>query len=128
MSRMQRATQMLGAIAAPVASSVASFPTKYNEWLGQLPSTNFRIQWSVVFVGGTAVRYWLEETTWTVWRWSMHLGKWEPSYEWLAFLLLLCGVDTMQFKWKRENYKPAYDTRQNRAGTTADAATPGASL
>ena len=116
MSRIQRATQILGALAEPVTA----LPTKYNEWLGTLPSTNFRIQWSVVAIMGTAVRYWSSETIWTLWQFTFELKKWEPSYEWLAFLLLLAGVDSMQFKWKRETHKPE--------GPGAMPPAPGASL
>lgn len=124
MSRVARATQILGAIAQPVAS----LPAKYNEWLAELPSTNFRIQWSVVFVGGTAVRYWLTDTTWKAFSLTVGLGKWEPSYEWLAFLLLLAGVDSWQFAKKRATQNPSLSTKQNQpdgeASTTASSGQP----
>lgn len=126
---MQRATQVLSAFAATGAAGVASFPTKYNEWLSALPSTNFRIQWSVVYVGGTALRYWLTDTTWGALGLSLHLGKWAPSYEWLAFLLLLCGVDSWQFAKKRGSYNPDLATKQNAIDEPLTGATPpGASL
>lgn len=124
MSKFARATQVLGAIAAPVVS----FPTKYNEWLAALPSTNFRIQWSVVGVMGTAVRYWLTDSTWAAWGVSLHLGTWEPSYEWLGFLLLLSGVDSWQFAKKRGSYNPELATKQNALDGPPPGPTPGASL
>lgn len=101
-----------------VKDAVLSLPQRYNVWLGKLPSTNFRIQWTMVVVLGTAIRYWTADTTWTAWRLSMHLGAWEPSYEWLAFMAVMAGIDSWQFAKKRDTVKPELLSAQNAEGGT----------
>ena len=56
-------------------------------WIGKLPTTNARIGVTLLLSLGTAVRYWA--------------GNWEPGYEWLAFLLVMSGLDVTQFHSKR---------------------------
>jgi hypothetical protein len=85
----ERATQILSAITHPVTS----FPDKVIGWLAKLPSTNARIAVTLGVVVGTAVRYW----------WSS--PPWEPSGEWLAFLVAMSGVDVLQFHSKRQTQK-----------------------
>jgi hypothetical protein len=96
MTTRERMTQMLGAIAVPVASSVASLPAKFNEWLGTLPTTQLRFLATIVSMEITTLRY----------VWSSDAKPWEPSMEWLAFLLAMAGVDTVQFFAKRKTHKP----------------------
>lgn len=59
------------------------------ELLGILPTTQFRVVVSAIPILSTTARYVFS-----------HSG-WEPSYEWLAFLLLLAGADTVHFLGKR---------------------------
>jgi hypothetical protein len=63
-------------------------------WLADFPSTNGRIFMTLGVFLGTAVRYWTSET-------------WKPSYEWLAFLIVMAGLDVAQFAKKRETYVAA---------------------
>jgi hypothetical protein len=89
MTASQRATQILSAIASPVTS----LPDRMIDWLSRLPSTNARIAATIFCMLGTAFRYW-----WT----AGGPGQWEPSYEWLAFLAVMAGIDTAQFNVKRK--------------------------
>lgn len=66
---------------------------RLNEWLGRLPSTNARIVATLCLCGGTALVYW-----------SLAIAgrSWEPSWEWLAFLAAMAGIDATQFTMKRK--------------------------
>ena len=70
-----------------------SILTKTTAWLATLPSTNLRITATLCLCGGTAVVYW-----------SLAIAgrSWEPSWEWLAFLTAMAGVDVAQFATKRK--------------------------
>jgi hypothetical protein len=61
------------------------------KWLADFPSTNGRIFVTIALSVGTAVRYWSSET-------------WKPSYEWLAFLIVMAGLDVAQFGKKRDTF------------------------
>jgi hypothetical protein len=56
-------------------------------FFAELPSTNVRIAASILMALATGVRV-------------VALG-WEPSYEWLGFLVLWAGLDVAQFGVKR---------------------------
>jgi hypothetical protein len=62
-----------------------------NAWLSKLPSTNARIAMTLLIVFGTAFKYWVSTT-------------WEPSWEWLSFLLMMSGLDAAQFHSKRKTF------------------------
>ena len=62
------------------------------KWLADFPSTNGRIFVTIGLSVGTAVRYWTSET-------------WKPSYEWLAFLVVMSGLDVVQFGKKRDTFQ-----------------------
>ncbi len=91
MTAAQRATQIFQAVTLPVTS----FPDRFNDWLGKFPSTNGRIFFTIVAMMGTAVRYW-----WT----AGGVTQWQPSYEWLAFLVIMAGIDTKHFQIKRKTH------------------------
>lgn len=61
------------------------------KWLADFPSTNGRIAMTLIVFIGTAIRYWTSET-------------WRPSYEWLAFLVVMAGLDVAQFGKKRDTF------------------------
>jgi hypothetical protein len=61
-------------------------------FLAKLPSTNARIAMTLVLAFGTGVKYWVSTT-------------WEPSWEWLSFLVLWAGLDVAQFATKRTTYR-----------------------
>lgn len=88
MTARERTTQVLKAIATPVAS----MPDKIIGWLAKLPTTNARIAVTLGVVIGTAMRYW----------WSN--PSWEPSGEWLTFLVAMSGMDSAQFYAKRATH------------------------
>jgi hypothetical protein len=94
MTATQRATKILSAIASPVTS----LPDRIIDWLSRLPSTNARIAATIFCMMGTAFRYW-----WT----AGGPGQWQPSYEWLAFLAVMAGIDTAQFNVKRKTHSGA---------------------
>lgn len=98
MTARERTTQVLKAIAAPVAS----LPDRVLVWLGKVPTTNARIVVTLVVIVGTAIRYW----------WN---GTWEPSGEWLTFLVAMSGVDVAQFHSKRVTHS---DHKPNGAPTS----------
>ena len=62
-------------------------------WLAKLPTTNTRIAVTLLLCVGTAVKYWASRT-------------WEPSWDWLAFLLVMSGLDVTQFGVKRKTHIP----------------------
>jgi len=59
-------------------------------FLGDLPTTQARVLVTLLCVIGTALKYTLSSVIW------------EPSYEWLAFLVLMSGLDATQFLVKRK--------------------------
>lgn len=64
------------------------------ELLAKLPSTNARIVTSLVLALGTGIRY-------------VAFAKpdgWEPSIEWLGFLVTMMGLDVAQFAAKRSTH------------------------
>jgi len=60
-------------------------------WLAKLPTTNTRIAVTLLLCVGTAVKYWASRT-------------WEPSWDWLAFLVVMSGLDVAQFHSKRKTH------------------------
>lgn len=65
---------------------------KLMDLLARLPSTNARIAMTLLLALGTGVKYWSS-------------GVWEPSVEWLAFLVAWAGIDVAQFAAKRKTFK-----------------------
>ena len=59
--------------------------------LARLPSTNSRIALTLFLSLGTGLRYWA----------SKGPDPWEPTWEWLAFLATMAGLDVAQFANKR---------------------------
>lgn len=57
------------------------------KFFSEMPSTNVRIAMSIIMALATAVRV-------------VFLG-WEPSYQWLGFLVIWAGLDVAQFSSKR---------------------------
>ena len=86
MSPRERITQAVEAF--------TSLPQRYNQWLGKLPSTNFRIQWTITAMMLTTFRYLMSDITLALGKISLHLGSWIPSYEWLAFMAVMAGIDS----------------------------------
>jgi len=66
--------------------------TRLIDWLAKLPSTNARIAMTLLLGLGTGVKYWAS-------------ANWEPSWEWLSFLVLWAGLDVAHFATKRTTYK-----------------------
>jgi hypothetical protein len=60
--------------------------SKLLELLGKLPTTEARIAVTLVLAIGTAARYFA--------------GGWEPSLDWLGFLVVWAGLDVAQFASK----------------------------
>lgn len=105
MTRMERATAVFHAVADPIAS----LPSKYNRWLAELPSTNFRIQWTITAVMLTTFRYIASDVVIG----SVVFKPWAPDVDWLAFLAVMAGIDTYHFVKKRQTANPDMMTRQN---------------
>jgi sterol desaturase/sphingolipid hydroxylase (fatty acid hydroxylase superfamily) len=61
--------------------------------IGRLPTTNARIAVTLLCMLATATVY-------------LASRNWEPSWEWLAFLVTMAGVDVAQFAAKRMTHKP----------------------
>ena len=74
---------------------VASRPDWFLERISKLNMTNFRALTTIGLSVWTAWRY-LTEPKW---------GTWEPSIEWLGFLLTLGGLDVVQFGVKRKTHR-----------------------
>jgi hypothetical protein len=68
-----------------------SFPAKLNEWLGRFPSTNGRIALTLICVALTAISYCIA--------WEAPKSGWG---EWLTFLGVMSGLDSVQFFAKRK--------------------------
>lgn len=66
--------------------------------LGKLPTTQARVVVTLAAILATTARYVSSHSTFLEGR---MLESWEPSAEWLGFLLLLAGVDTAHFLGKR---------------------------
>jgi len=60
--------------------------------VGRLPTTNARIAVTLLCMLATATVYLASKT-------------WEPSWEWLAFLVTMAGVDVAQFAAKRMTHR-----------------------
>ena len=58
-------------------------------FLGDLPTTQARVLVTLLCVIATTGKYVISQT-------------WQPSYEWLAFLLVMSGLDAAQFFGKRK--------------------------
>ena len=58
-------------------------------FLGDMPTTQARVLVTLIVVLATGAKYVLSPT-------------WEPSYEWLAFLVVMSGLDATQFLVKRK--------------------------
>jgi hypothetical protein len=93
MTAAQRTTQILKAIAEPVTS----LPEAFNRWLAKFPSTNGRIFFTIVAMMITTARYCFS---------AGGPNQWAPSGEWLSFLAVMAGVDTLQFFAKRKTHEP----------------------
>jgi hypothetical protein len=63
------------------------------ELWGKFPTTQARVTMTLGCVLLTGLRY-VVSGLWVV-------VPWEPSYEWLGFLLLMSGVDAIQYLGKR---------------------------
>jgi hypothetical protein len=83
--------------------------SKMTGWLATMPSTNTRIAVTLWLACGTGVRYWSS-------------ASWQPSWEWLAFLTAMAGVDVAQFAVKRRTDVIA--TQQATRNSTAVAKEP----
>jgi hypothetical protein len=59
--------------------------------LGRLPSTNTRIAATILLALGTGVKIWVSST-------------WEPTVQWLSFLVAMSGIDAAQFYGKRKTF------------------------
>jgi hypothetical protein len=92
MTAGQRTTQILKAVTEPFTS----FPFRFNDWLGKFPSTNGRIFFTIVAMMITTARYCLG---------AGGTDQWEPSGEWLSFLAVMAGVDTLHFLAKRKTHE-----------------------
>jgi hypothetical protein len=66
--------------------------SKLMDVLAKMPSTNARIAMTLVIALGTAIKYWAS-------------GSWEPSVEWLAFMVTMAGIDALQYHGKRRTFK-----------------------
>lgn len=69
--------------------TMGRFPSAVIEWLARVPTTNLRVCVTLFVVLLTAGRY-------------VTSGTWNPSVEWLAFLVALSGVDSLTFVAKRK--------------------------
>lgn len=74
-----------------------------NEFLGALPSTNFRIFITMGLVVMTTLRYLVSGLG--VSTHGLHIDEWTPTGEWLLFLTGLAGIDVAQFGVKRGTQK-----------------------
>ncbi len=72
-----------------VSGSVRLTQSRLMGFLGDMPTTQARVLVTLICVLGTAAKYVLSET-------------WAPSYEWLAFLVVMSGLDATQFLVKRK--------------------------
>lgn len=105
-----------------VSQSVRTTPqSKLMGFLGDMPTTQARVMVTLVVVIGTALKYFLSKAV--VVNATVVVTRWEPSYEWLTFLVLMSGLDAAQFLVKRKtdaNYVAA------QAGAVPDAASEAA--
>lgn len=69
------------------------------EWIGKLPTTQARVCITLAVFAMTGIRYVLSGPT--ILLSGQIVPGWQPSYEWLGFLLLMSGVDAAQFVAKR---------------------------
>ena len=76
-----------------------SWIDRANELLGKLPTTQFRILVSCAAILATTGRYIASREH--VLPNGQVTSIWTPSYEWLGFLLLLAGVDSLHYLAKR---------------------------
>jgi len=100
------------------------------DWLGKIPTTNARIIVTLLLALGTAIRYWVSGhmmlTGPTAGQW---VQGWEPSWEWLAFLVTMSGLDAAQFLSKRATDATYVNAKAGaaRSARASGAATPPAS-
>jgi hypothetical protein len=80
---------------------MARTPDYILDWVGRVPTTNVRILTTLFCMLLTAGRYVASQTK----------GGWEPSVEWLAFLVAMAGVDAAQFLAKRTTDARYVDAR-----------------
>ena len=57
------------------------------------PTTNLRLLSTLLLSIGTGIRYWAA---------SGVVDSWQPSWEWLAFLAAMAGIDVVQHNNKRK--------------------------
>lgn len=69
------------------------------ELWGKFPTTQARVTVTLCCVIATTVRYVLSQSH--VLSNGIVTTYWSPSYEWLGFLLLMSGVDAVQYLGKR---------------------------
>ena len=82
-----------------------TLPDRVLDWMGKLPTTNARIAATIGAMLATTGTYLVLAA----------VGKpWEPSWEWLGFLVTMSGLDVTQFFAKRKTHKEL--------GTTEDPA------
>lgn len=67
--------------------------------LGDLPTTQARVATTLCVLIGTALRYFTSKAV--IVQAVIVVPRWEPSYEWLAFLVVMSGLDATQFFVKR---------------------------
>lgn len=90
--------------------------TRLMDLWGKLPTTQARVTVTLLAVIATTVRYVLSGQH--VLKGDYVTSYWAPSYEWLAFLVVMSGLDAAQFFGKRKT-DAAYVAAQQ--GTTPPA-------
>ena len=71
---------------------------KFYKLVSDAPTTNLRLLSTLLLTIGTAVRYWAA---------SGAPEGWSPSWEWLAFLAAMAGIDVMQhYNKRRTSWRP----------------------
>lgn len=95
--------------------------TKALSLLGDMPTTQARVFITLLVVLGTAVKYMSSGAV--IVNAVVVVPRWEPSYEWLAFLAVMSGLDAAQFLAKRKtdaNYVAAQAGVMPDASSEAD--------
>lgn len=80
---------------------------KFIDWAAKISTTNLRIFVTLGVVIWTAGTYFNSPT-------------WIPSQSWLAFLLVMCGLDITQYGIKRFSFKPGSSTDNSTTVPTDD--------
>ena len=73
--------------------AVRQAPDSFLILIAKLPSTNFRIFATLLMAMWTCGHYVTSST-------------WQPSFEWLGFLVAMSGLDVAQFTAKRKTQTP----------------------